>query len=63
MAFNTFPMRSSRALVAADPRFFGRARAWPLSAPEDEPRALVDDLRLFASTFAAGFLFVSILVA
>jgi len=63
MAVKHFPMRSSRALVAADPRLFGRARALPLSAAEDEPRALSDDLRLFASTFAAGFLFVSILIA
>jgi hypothetical protein len=63
MVFNHFPMRSSRSLVVADPRLFVRARAWRLAEAEDEPRALGDDLRLFASTFAAGFLFVSILVA
>ena len=62
MAFNTFPMRTSRALVAADPRQFGRARAWQLADGADERRALCDDARLFASTFAAGFLFVSILI-
>jgi hypothetical protein len=51
-----------RPVPAADPRRFGRARvrtiavAAPLSA-------LNDDLKLFAATFAAGFLVASILIA
>ena len=62
MAFNTFPMRTSRALVAADPKRFGRARQWQLAAADHERWTPSDDARLFASTFAAGFLFVSILI-
>lgn len=55
-------MRSSRALVAADPRRFGRARAGQLANADDERPTLSDEAKLFASTFAAGFLFVSILI-
>ena len=62
MAFNDFPMRAPRALVAADPRRFGRARAWQLAMAGDQRPSLYDDAKLFASTFAAGFLFVSILI-
>ena len=57
MAFNTFPMRTPRALVASDPRGFGRA-----VAIAGDGRTLADDARLFAATFAAGFIFVSILI-
>ena len=51
-----------RPAAAIDPRVFGR-RSMPL--PEEQPHrstALGDDLRLFAATFAAGFLFVSVLI-
>ncbi|HET9810730.1 MAG TPA: hypothetical protein VFP53_03425 [Sphingomicrobium sp.] len=50
-------MRSARAAIAADPRLFGRA------LPRDRRWTLLDDLWLFGSTFAAGFVFVSILIA
>jgi hypothetical protein len=55
-----------RPAVAIDPRRFGRgpilcAEANPLRAPS-QPSGLANDLRLFAVTFAAGFLFVSILI-
>ena len=54
-------MRTQRALVAANPRHFGRARAVALEAtPAD--RTLSEDLQLFAATFAGGFVFVSILI-
>ena len=55
-------MRTTRQAIALDPRLFGRralaasAQARPSSSPDD-------DLRLFATTFAAGFLFVSVLIA
>ena len=63
MAVKHFLMRTPRALVAANPLHFGRATAWP-AQPSDEPRWTVsDDLKLFGTTFAAGFLFVSILIA
>ena len=56
-------MRVAWPVLASDPRQFGRrpvvrAVAAPAAAP-----APSDDLRLFAATFAAGFLFVSILIA
>ena len=62
MAFNYFPMRPARALAATDPLAFGRAVPWADEGGE-QPLALSGELRLFATTFAAGFLFVSILIA
>jgi hypothetical protein len=48
--------------LAMDPRRFGKAPA-PRAEAQPQPAAtLGDDLRLFAITFAAGFLFVSILI-
>jgi hypothetical protein len=64
MAFNHFPMPATRPAIAADPLGFGRGRTWRLSdAPAERGAQLSDDLRLFASTFAAGFMFVAILIA
>jgi hypothetical protein len=63
MAINDFPMRTVRALAATDPLHFGRAPLrdrWP---GEATGLTIFDDLRLFGTTFAAGFLFVSILIA
>ncbi len=52
-----------RPTVALDPRRFGRGPTF--CGPTEPVRAigLSDDLRLFAVTFAAGFLFVSVLIA
>ena len=55
-------MHTPRALVAADPRRFGRARALYLALPRERSRTFSEDLQLFAATFAAGFVFVSILI-
>jgi hypothetical protein len=63
MSFNHFPMRSARAVIAADPRLFGRADPRQLEPLPEDGWMLSDDLKLFGSTFAAGFLFVSILIA
>jgi hypothetical protein len=64
MAANHIPMRTARALVASNPLQFGRGRAWRLPGAEEEAGAPIPgDLKLFATTFAAGFLFVSILIA
>ena len=63
MAFNDFPMRTPRALVAADPTRFGRACPWQSPAAEHPGWTVPDELKLFGSTFVAGFLFVSILIA
>jgi hypothetical protein len=50
-----------RPALAIDPRRFGRR---PLAEPRDrECLRLSDDFRLFSATFAAGFVFVSILIA
>ena len=55
MAFN-------RPAFAIDPRVFGR-RSMPRSeAQEVRSSTLGEDLRLFAATFAGGFLFVTILI-
>ena len=45
-------------------RRFGRGRAWIVGAPRPAPALVVsDDVKLFATTFAGGFLFVSLLIA
>jgi hypothetical protein len=55
-------MQVARPAIALDPRCFGRRRA--RTAKIDSARAnLVDDLKLFAATFLAGFVFVSILIS
>ncbi|MFL6773302.1 MAG: hypothetical protein ACJ8ET_05650 [Sphingomicrobium sp.] len=45
-----------------DPRRFGRGRGWQLSQVTVRP-SWEQDLKLFATTFLAGFLFVSVLLA
>ena len=55
MAFN-------RPAIAIDPRVFGRRSMPRPEAHEIRSSTLGDDLRLFAATFAAGFLFVAILI-
>ena len=55
-------MQTVRPAIATDPRSFGRAIQREL--PSDAPASgLSDDFKLFATTFLAGFLFVSILLA
>jgi hypothetical protein len=56
-------MAFTRPAAAIDPRVFGR-RSIPRPEEQQQPRssALGDDLRLFAATFVAGFLFVSVLI-
>ena len=54
-------MRTQRALVATDPLQFGRGPSW--FADAGRAQACLEDAKLFATTFAAGFLFVSIFVA
>ena len=50
-----------RPAIALDPRQFGRRLP---SLGDDTPAnlAMVDDLKLFGTTFAVGFLFVSVLI-
>ena len=55
-------MQLVRPVFASDPRSFGRGirRTFAASAA---PRARSDELKLFATTFVAGFVFVSMLLA
>jgi len=52
-----------RPAVALEPRRFGRRIAFRGEVPSQRSRTLNDDLRLFAITFVAGFLFVSVVIA
>ena len=57
------PMRMLRPVIALDPRLFGRrSPGFILGDDRERGWSLGDDLKLFASTFAAGFLFVSVLI-
>ncbi len=55
-------MAFTRPAAAIDPRVFGRRSISRPEAQEVRSSALGDDLRLFAATFAAGFLFVTVLI-
>jgi hypothetical protein len=55
-------MQLVRPFFAANPRLFGRGPARDLEAPAEPAPMLSDDVKLFAATFLAGFLFVSILI-
>jgi hypothetical protein len=48
-------------VFAAHPKAFGRGPARVLDE-DAQPSGLSSDLKLFAATFLAGFLFVSILI-
>ena len=57
-------MLLSRPAIAANPRTFGKRFDVPVEQADlDVRRSVAADLRLFALTFAAGFLFVSVLIA
>jgi hypothetical protein len=56
-------MQLARPAFAPHPRAFGRGRVRELAAPILEAPAISDDLKLFASTFLVGFVFVSVLLA
>ncbi len=43
-------------------RRFGRRRPFTAVSQPARPKAISDDVRLFASTFAAGFLFMAVLI-
>ena len=55
-------MHLARPVIALNPRLFGRGPARDVAAPKEPAPALSEDLKLFATTFVAGFLFVSILI-
>jgi len=55
-------MQLARPTFALDPRLFGKGRTRELRSPPAAGPMLSEDLKLFATTFAAGFVFVSILI-
>jgi hypothetical protein len=56
-------MQLARPLFALDPKRFGRGPVRQFATAKREASALASDLALFATTFAAGFLVTSILIA
>ena len=56
-------MQLARPLFAMDPKRFGRGPVRHLRTDKPESSALSRDFALFATTFAAGFLVTSILIA
>jgi len=55
-------MQLARPAFALDPKSFGKGRVRELGSVPTAPAALSGDLKLFATTFVAGFLVVSILI-
>jgi len=55
-------MQLARSASAARVRAFGRGPQKQLELFEPDARPISDDLKLFVTTFAAGFLFVSVLL-
>jgi hypothetical protein len=56
-------MQLARSASAVHPRTFGRGPRKELAVPQPAGQMISDDLKLFATTFAAGFLFVTVLLA
>jgi hypothetical protein len=56
-------MQLARSASAMQPRTFGRGPRKELQIAEPGRPLISDDFKLFATTFAAGFLFVSVLLA
>jgi hypothetical protein len=56
-------MQLARPVSAIHPRHFGRGPRKDATPMEARRPAISDDLKLFATTFAAGFVFVSVLLA
>lgn len=56
-------MQLARPASALDPRSFGRGPRKHFGPIEAPPASTGSDLRLFATTFAAGFVFVSVFFA
>ena len=55
-------MQLARPLFALDPKLFGKGRARELAPLLIPSTRIGSDLKLFATTFLAGFVFVSILI-
>ena len=51
-----------RPVIAIDPRHFGRRFPGFVLGDDEREIRLGDDLKLFATSFAIGFVFVSVLI-
>jgi hypothetical protein len=56
-------MQLYRPLVATHPCSFGRGRSHIVARSAAWPWQLSEDVKLFATTFVIGFVFVSILIS
>ena len=56
-------MQLARTASAIHPRRFGRGPIRDLEQAAPAVSSISDDLKLFATTFAAGFIFVTVLFA
>ncbi|HVL77884.1 MAG TPA: hypothetical protein VM346_01200 [Sphingomicrobium sp.] len=56
-------MRTLRPVAAIDPRDFGKRPHFITAEYSGQRAFLSDDAKLFATTFASGFLFVFLLIA
>lgn len=58
-------MQLTRRALAADRRHFGRGPRWDVGRPsgDESDSSLGADVSLFLTTFLAGFIFVSVLIA
>jgi hypothetical protein len=61
-ALSMFFMQAARSRFAANPKLFGKGPVRDLSRSEIQRTSFTNDFKLFATTFLAGFLFVSILI-
>ena len=55
-------MQLARPAIAIDPRRFGRGQVRNVRSAESKANSFGADLKLFALTFLAGFVFVSVLI-
>jgi hypothetical protein len=56
-------MQFARQASAVHPRRFGRRASYQSAEVPAARVPIADDLKLFATTFAAGFVFVTVLLA
>ena len=55
-------MQLSRPLFAPHPSLFGKGRVRDTALPRERAAIFSADIKLFATTFIAGFLFVSMMI-
>ena len=55
-------MQLARPTIALDPKSFGKRRVRRAASASGSGSTLANDIKLFAATFLAGFVFVSILI-